>query len=105
MYTQRNKNKGFTKIEKLVSQTAKQYNLETALYRHQTIKYWQDVAAAFVEEAKQYTQAIDFKKGVLTVACLSREVAFKIKLMSEKIISALNELVGKPVVYAIFIEL
>lgn len=96
--------KGFSKIDKLVSQTAKQYNLENALYRHKTLKYWQDVAAAFVEEAKDLTQAIDFKKGILTVACLSREVASKLRLMADRIISALNELVGRNVVFAIYIE-
>jgi len=96
--------KGFAKIDKLVSQTAKQYNLENALYRHQTLKHWQEIACTFVEEAKDFTQAIDFKKGVLTIACLSREVASKLKLMSQKIISALNELIGRQVVYAIYVE-
>jgi predicted nucleic acid-binding Zn ribbon protein len=100
-----NKNyKGFTKIEKLVSQTAKQYNLENALYKHQAIKHWTNVAAAFVQESANLTQAVDFKKGVLTVACLSREVASKLRLLADRIISALNEMVGRKVVFAIYIE-
>jgi Dna[CI] antecedent, DciA len=104
MPPKQNYKKGFVPLDKLLKSTAKEYNLENALYRHQSIKNWQVVASGFIEEAKDFTQAIDFKRGVLTVACLSREVAYKVKLMAERIIEALNEVIGKRVVYAIYIE-
>ena len=104
MNTKINSHKGFQKIDRVIKQTAKQYNLEIALYRHKTLKHWREVAGAFVEEAAALTQAIDFKKGVLTVACLSREVASKLRLLAQRIIYALNQLLGRQVVYAIYLE-
>ena len=104
MQNKNNFSKGWVSIGKAITHNDKNKSLEAALYRHQAIKLWQEIAASFVEEAKQLTQAVDFKKGVLTVACLSREVASKIKLLSAQILAALNELMGKQVVYAIYIE-
>ena len=105
MPTKDNYNKGFSKIDKVLNKTAKHYNLENALYKHKALKHWAEIAAAFVEEAKELTQAIDFQKGVLTIACLSREVASKIKLLAQNIIRALNELLGRQMVYAIYVEM
>lgn len=98
-------NKGFSKIDKVLIKTAKHYNLEAAVYRHKALKYWREIASIFVEEAAGFTQAVDFQKGVLTVACLSREVASKIKLLAQRIIAALNELLGRQMVYAIYVEI
>jgi len=95
---------GFTPIGKLLKNTAKEYHLENALYRHKTLQSWQKVISGFIEESQNQTQAVDFNKGVLTVACLSREAAYKIKLMAERIIAALNEVIGKRVIYAIYVE-
>jgi len=95
----------FSKIDRLLGQTAKQYNLETAVNKHQAIKHWKEIAGAFVEGAKELTQAIDFKQGVLTVACLSREVANKVKILASRIISALNQVLGRQVVFAVSIEM
>jgi hypothetical protein len=97
--------KGFAKIDKVLNNTAKNYNLEEAMHRHQALKYWHDVATSFVEEAKALTKAVDFKKGVLTVACLSREVASKIKLLSVRIIESLNQILGRRLVFAIELSL
>ena len=96
--------KGFSKIDKLLGQTAKQYSLENAVYKHKTIKHWHDVASGFIDGAKELTQATDFKKGVLTVACLSREIASKVKLLAQRIIYALNQVLGKQMVFAIYVE-
>lgn len=98
------KNTGFSRIDKVLNKTAKDYNLEAALYKHQTIKYWHEVASGFIEEATKLTQAIDFKKGVLTVACLSHEVANQIRILSKRIIQELNQIIGKQMVYAIYVE-
>jgi hypothetical protein len=95
---------GFAPIDKLISQTAKNYKLENALYKHRVLKSWQDVAGGFIDQAKELTQAMDFKKGILTVACLNREVASQIKLMAQRIIYAFNQLLGRTLVYAIYLE-
>lgn len=96
--------KGFSKIDRVLKSTAKQYKLEDVLNKHQAIKYWQQVASGFIDNAEKLTKAMDFKKGVLVVACLTSEIAYQIKLMSEKIISALNEVLGRKVIYAIYLE-
>jgi hypothetical protein len=105
MNSKDNYNKGFSKIDKVLNRAAKNYNLENALYKHKALKHWQEIASAFVEEAANLTQAVDFQKGILTVACLSREVASKIKLLAQNIIRALNQLFGRQMVYAIYIEM
>lgn len=96
--------KGFVPINKLISQIAKQRHFQPALYRHQVLKYWQDIAPGFIEEAAEKTQALDFQKGILTVACLSREVAAKIRLLAQRIIEAINQFLGRQIIYAIYLE-
>jgi hypothetical protein len=97
-------NTGFAKIDKVIRRTAKEHNFEAALNKHQAIKYWQQIVAVFLEEAATLSKAIDFKQGRLTVACLSRELANKLYVFSQQIITALNEAIGRKVVYAISIE-
>ncbi len=96
---------GFIPIGRLLKNTAREYHLENAFYRHKVLQCWQKVISGFVEEAQSQTQAVDFNRGVLTVACLSRETAYKIKLMAERIITALNEVLGQRAVYAIYVEM
>jgi hypothetical protein len=104
MTNQKNYSKGFSRIDKTLNQAAKQYKLEGALNKYQASKYWSEVAGVFVEGARDLTKVMDFNKGVLKVACLSREAAYQIRLLSTKIISALNEVLGKRVVFAIYVE-
>ncbi len=104
MLTTRNHSKGFSKIDKLISISAKEHHFEQTLYKHKVLKYWREVVGAFVEEAKELTQAMDLKKGVLVIACLSREVAQKLKVLASNIVSALNQLLGKQVIFALYFE-
>ena len=102
----KNKNyKGFTRIDRVLHNAEKQRQLEPLMYRYKALKYWQQVAGGFLEEAEGLTKAVDFKNGVLWVACLSREIASKLKLLTPRIIEALNNILGRTVVYAINIEL
>ncbi len=101
---QKNYNKGFTKIDKLLTKTVKSYKLETALHRHQVLKQWQGVADSFLEDSTKQTRALDLKKGVLVVACLTKEAASLIRLLAQRIIYALNALLGRQVVYSIYLE-
>ena len=100
----RSYSQGFAKIDKVIKQVSKGRDLQDALNKHQVLKYWEQIATVFLAEAKSLSKAIDLKQGRLTVACLSRELANKLYMFSEQIIFALNELIGRKVVYAIYIE-
>jgi len=104
MPQKQNFNKGFMPLKKLLKETAKEYHLESTLNRQKALTTWHGVVSGFIEDAQRLTQAVDFNKGVLTVACLSREAAYKMKLMAERIIAALNEVLGQRMVYAIYME-
>ncbi len=104
MLTPRNHYKGFSKIDKLISQNAKEHNFEQVLYKHKAVKYWREIVGSFVEEAKELTQVMGLEKGILRIACLSREVAHKLKVLAANIVSALNQLMGKQVVFALYFE-
>jgi hypothetical protein len=104
MLQKQNFQKGFTPLNKLLKNTAKEYHLENAMYRHKALTAWAEAVSKFVEDAQNLTQAIDFNKGVLVVACLSQDVASKVKLMAERIMEQLNNLIGHRVVYAIYVE-
>jgi hypothetical protein len=95
----------YTKIDKVLNQTSKRYKLDQVLHRYQVLKYWEEAAVAFVREAKEQTKAVDLQKGVLTVACLSEEIAHQIKIFAQRIIYALNQLLGKQLVFAINVEI
>jgi len=104
MPPKQNYQKGFVPLNKLLKNTAKEYHLENAMYRHKALTTWREVAIGFIEDAQNLTQAIDFNKGVLTIACLSREVAYRVKLLAERIMEELNNIIGHRVVYAIYVE-
>jgi len=104
---QKNENvyhKGFVKIGKVLSSSPKTANLQPAMSKYQVFKYWEQAVCSFFEKAKGQTKAMDFKRGILTVACLSRDLAYDIKAMARRIIQVLNELIGKTVLYALHIE-
>jgi hypothetical protein len=91
----------FTKIDNLLQKTAKEYHLESALYAYQVSKYWEKVLGEFFQDASNKTKITEFKKGVLTVACLCKELASEIKILAQRIIYALNKLLGRRVIYSI----
>jgi hypothetical protein len=95
---------GFARIDKVLPQTAKNYHLEPAVQRYQVLKYWQLIIEDFFSDAKSLTKAIDFKKGVLTVACLSRQAATELRLLVPRLIQAINKVLGRSLVFAIYIE-
>lgn len=94
----------FESLDKTINQVARAKKLTGAINRYKVLKCWETAAAGFIKEAKEQTQAVDFKNGVLVVACLSREIAYQIKQLAVRIITLLNQLVGKQVVYAIQVE-
>lgn len=96
--------KGFTQVGAILSGKMDNQKLQQAFYRQQAIKFWGEVSSGFISNAKDLAKAVDLKNGVLVIACLSRELAYQIKLLSQRIINEINLLVGKAVVYAIFVE-
>ena len=96
--------KGFTKINKVLPGRIKEYKLEKAFYKHQVIKHWEQAAMRYVGDVKDKARAIDLKNGVLVVACLSKELAYQIRLLAKRIMDDINQLVGKTVVFAIYTE-
>ena len=97
-------NQGFSKIDKLIFQAAKNHNLQSAMDKQRVIRFWPKTSSAFMEDSDRLTKALDFKAGVLTVACLTLEIAQAIKAMAKRIIEALNEALGRQLVYAISVE-
>lgn len=98
------KYKGFSGIGQILPHTAKTYKLEHAMHRYQALSHWEKALLGFLPEGQGKTKAMDLQQGILVVACLCKEVAYQIKLLARKIITALNELVGRVIVYSLKIE-
>jgi predicted nucleic acid-binding Zn ribbon protein len=96
--------KPYESIDKVISRSAKEKKMLGAVNRYKTLKNWEKAAGGFILQAGELTRALDLKNGVLFIACLSREIAYQIKLLASRIITVLNQLVGKQVVFAIQIE-
>ena len=94
----------FESLGRTINKVAQAKKLTGAVNRYKALKNWEAAVGGFIQEAKELTRALDLKNGVLRVACLSREIAYQIKLLAARIITALNQLVGKQVVYAIQVE-
>ena len=95
---------GFEKIDNLVALFGKDKKLEGALDRYKVLRLWDQVVEGFFKEAKNQTKAMYFKKGRLVVACLSEELAYKIRVLSQRIIYALNSALKKTSVFALEVQ-
>src|SRR5581483_11532784 len=96
--------KNFSRIDKIIKQTADHYKLQDAIHRYKVLKTWQSVACGFFDRAAELTKAINFNKGVLRVACLSREIALQLKILAPRLVEAINEVLGRRLVFAIAVE-
>lgn len=95
---------GFVAVEKILPIRTEKYKLQPAYARHRVLKFWPAVAAGFLVNSESLTKATEFKNGVLVVACLSQELAYQIKILANRIIYALNQQLGKNLVFAICVE-
>ena len=101
----RNKRKhGFEKIERAIIYKPRDKKIDESFWRYKAMRHWSEAIVGYFEEAKELTQAIDLKNGTLVIACLSKELARKIKIFAEKILQSLNELLGRRVIYALVVE-
>lgn len=98
------KSKGFTKISLVIKDKAKEQRLGSVVYKHKIMRCWEAVLCGFVGNAKGQTQVVDLQSGALTVACLSKDLAYELKLLSGQLMVALNDAVGKKVVYVLKVE-
>ena len=99
------RNKGFIKVKQAaLSGHPKAEVFQKALHKHKVISSWDKAVVQFFENADNQTKAVDFKDGLLSVACLSKELAYKLKLFAQRIIYVLNQLLGKELVFALKVE-
>lgn len=96
--------KNYTSINKALSGKFNEPKLKQAFYKSKAIRNWQIAAAKFLNEAYEQTRAIDFKNGVLVVACLSKELAYQIRMLAQRIMAEINKLIGKNVVFGIYTQ-
>ena len=92
------------KINKTLLSNLKKHKIEDQVKQHQLLKAWEKIVSEFLPFAAQKTMAVAFERGVLKIASLTREIAYEINLYQKRIIEALNNFLGKIVVYRIVCE-
>lgn len=95
---------GFTKIDKVLAGKKIPPEFAKALMRYRAISSCSQVLAELFEQAEGQTKVIDVRGGVLVVGCLSQELAFQIRLYAQRIIAAINQALGKTIIYALKVE-
>jgi predicted nucleic acid-binding Zn ribbon protein len=98
------KKNNFIPLKFAIKEKAVRTKTQRYLNKALVIKNWEDVASKFVPESFELTKAVDYKNGVLYVACLTKEIAYRIKLLAQRLIEKLNTVLGKNLVFAINIE-
>jgi hypothetical protein len=103
--THRNKHSKFVTIKNLIPQAAAQHQVEKHFIKYKIFSVWEKVILGFFTEAKDATKAIDFKNGTLTVACLSQTLGMQIKQVVPQLLRALNDFLGRNLVYVLIVEM
>ena len=93
------------KINKTLNQRIKKYKIEEKVKAEQLLKAWEKVISDFLPNAAKKTMALAFEKGVLKIASLSKEIAYEIHLYQKRLVEALNNYIGKNLVYRIICEI
>jgi len=101
----RNQNSKFTKLEKIIPESAQAHNLEKQFTKYKIFSIWEKVAPGFFTEAKEQTKPIEFENGKLTIACLSEELGLRLKQVCEQVMRIMNEMLGRKLVYVLVIEM
>jgi hypothetical protein len=91
-------------ISKTLSSSIKKYKLDDKIQNSRVCKMWDRVVMEFMPSAMGKTMATGLKKGVLTIATLSKEVAELVRAYKDRILYALNAYLGKKLVFAIHVE-
>lgn len=92
------------RIQKTLNQRVKKYKLEDKIKTEQLFSAWEKIISEFLPNAARKTMALAYEKGVLKIASLSKEIAYEIYLYQKRIIEAINEYLGKQLVFRIVCE-
>jgi hypothetical protein len=95
----------FVNIKQIIPQSAKQHQAEAQFTKYQIITAWGKVSPGFFTEAAELTKAVNFEKGTLYVACLSKDLYFAIRQLMQQILRALNEFLGRNLVFNLVVEI
>lgn len=99
------KSKGFEKMGNAVLRGHPRAEIyKKAFNKYKVISGWNQAVGQFFDNAEGLTKAMDFKDGLLVIACLTKELASKIKMFAERIIYILNSILGKELVFALRVE-
>ena len=95
---------GFSDIKYLVGKAAENHHLQEYYIKYKIFQAWDKIAPGFFADAENLTKPVDFCKGKLTIACLSESLTLQIRQVAKQILRALNELLGRQLVFVIAIE-
>ena len=96
--------RGFVKVEKILHYSQNSRVFRQAWLQHKAVNLWTEVAGAYLDDAAALTKAVSFNKGILVVACLTKEVAYQVKILALRLLEALNKLLGVLLVYQIEVQ-
>lgn len=85
-------------LKKQIKQTPVWRHVGASLIVEKTNDILKDM---FGQESKKFSQAVYFKDSVIAITCLSSVIAQEIKLNEKKIISAINDKLGRQIVQKI----
>ena len=78
--------------------------IEDKVKTYEVLRFWDRVIGESLPKAQGQTMALSFERGILRVAVLSRDVASEIRMYSQRLIYALNVILGREMVFAIVCE-
>lgn len=99
-----NKNKGFTNIQHILPTLAQQHQVERFYQKYKVFNAWEKVSTGFFTESQELTKPADFSNGKLIIGCLSPELGTRLRQVAEQLIRALNDFLGKRVIFSLIIE-
>lgn len=91
-------------IRNQINKSLKKYKIEDKVKSTMIVNHWEKVITELFPHAAKKTMALGLERGVLRVAALSKEIAYEISLYKQRLIEMLNNLFGKRLVFAIYIE-
>ncbi len=94
----------FVSIKHIIPQSARQHQAEAEFIKYKVINAWEKVSPGFFVEAAGLTKAINFEKGTLYIACLSKDLYFAIRQLAQQMLKAINGFLGRQMVYNLVIE-
>lgn len=92
------------RINKQLHAIIKKYKIEDKVRTQQALQNWEKIVSQHLPQAAQKTLPLSLDRGVLKVAALSKDVAYEIRLYQKRLAEAINEEIGKRLVFVISCE-